>query len=189
MCNFIHSNQSCARQGFSLVEILVVIAIIGLLLSVAVSRYQRSVGIALDSERQQTTQQLAQVLKVYQTVVGALPVCPGGATLSKNGDVVSVTASGVCPDASAIETFLQDNLKADVADPLNDPNRYFYFYDSNLSCGSESYAVVFSHMEYTANSNASDVCPQTNQTDGSYSGYDTGDPSKPYVVLIGAARS
>jgi prepilin-type N-terminal cleavage/methylation domain-containing protein len=73
-----HRALPISRQAFTLVELLIVIAIIGLLSTVAVVALSQSGVRARNQQRKANLIQISKALELYYSFNGAYPVCGGG---------------------------------------------------------------------------------------------------------------
>jgi prepilin-type N-terminal cleavage/methylation domain-containing protein len=126
-----------SKKGFTLVELLVVISIIGLLSTIAVVSLGGSRAKARDAKRLADMRQLMTALNLYQEVNGCLPItnastCPGNGGYSEwNAGAWDYSSQG------GFMTFLvSSGLMAKVpVDPINNmtgdgspAGSYGYFY-------------------------------------------------------------
>ncbi len=110
------------RRGFTLVELLVVMAIIGVLAALGVGNYVSTQAKARDSQRKQDLRQLSNALELYLGDYGRYPFDSGGRIAG-----CPSTTSTPCSWGSG--TFTDGNtvyMKTVTADPSSS---YFYVYE------------------------------------------------------------
>jgi|SRR3989344_2053368 len=61
------------RRGFTLIEIIIVMGILGLLLTMGLASYQASQRAARDSRRKVDLEIIAQALEIYKSDIGQYP--------------------------------------------------------------------------------------------------------------------
>jgi general secretion pathway protein G len=133
--------------GFTIIELLVVISIIGVLTAIIVANLSDARASARDKQRLAEIEQLSLALDVYKQAYGQYPA---------EGD----DANGVVGEGSGVDSLLTPFMSKVPHDPLGpDNDDYSYYYDGDHDCGGSSDAVVFAQtMEKSANANWSDVC-------------------------------
>lgn len=114
MKNFYYSRVLVLRKGFTIIELLVVLAIAALLLSGVLVLFQGARAKGRDATREQDIKTIQNALAIYATQAGRYPAYDGFLTGS---DVVSTTL---------VQT---DALPQMPRDPLNQGN-YRYAYTS-----------------------------------------------------------
>ena len=115
-----HKKQDKISSGFTLVEMLVVIAIVGILLAISLVSYAGSRKMARDSKRKADIESVRSALEVFRTDCHTYP-----STLTFDG---TAQILGLAPDCLN-NVYLEDT----PADPLHaaSPNPTFdYFYQS-----------------------------------------------------------
>lgn len=123
-------------SGFTLVEILAVIAIIGLLASVVLFSMQGAREKANDTQRKSDIDQLRIALRIYRDAEGAMPT----------GDL----------DQADLNTLLAPYLSGDVKDPLT-TSGYGYEYSESSKCGGGK-RIIYAKSTQTNMGNWSSVC-------------------------------
>jgi general secretion pathway protein G len=88
---WLHGQQKADDEGFTLLEILVVIAILGLLIGLVAPAALRQLGGARVSVAHQSIERLASVLDLYKLDVGSYPTTEQGlqALIERPADVAS----------------------------------------------------------------------------------------------------
>jgi type II secretion system protein G len=104
------------RTGFTIVELIVVIAVIGILAGIMLVSYAASENRARDASRQSSMKEIRAALEAYRAENGTYPNEAGASWEQSNTDPVN---------------FL-DDLKPYMGvvpvDPVNDASNYFYYY-------------------------------------------------------------
>lgn len=127
-------------RGFTLVELIVVIAIIGMLFSVVVALFSGAQRDAKDKRRVADLQQLQKALELYHVDHQGFPKESEGA----NGN----TATN-----ATFKNIMAEYLRGTPTDPINN-DTFFYYYDGAHQCGDREYAVIFARqMEDPGNAN------------------------------------
>ncbi|MEI8009002.1 MAG: prepilin-type N-terminal cleavage/methylation domain-containing protein [bacterium] len=79
-----------AKKGFTLIEMLIVIVIIGILAAALIPRLASARGRANDVARKADLAQVATALVSYQIDRGQFPACTNGCALSQiSGDLIT----------------------------------------------------------------------------------------------------
>lgn len=123
-----HSNS----EGFTIVELLVVLAIIGLLLAVVMASFSAAKAKGRDVERETEIQRLAVELRVFAEKHGRYPAVADGSCDAET----SFTANG-CLSVLVDEGFLT-SLPEDPLDESytgNPESDHLYFYDNECDGG------------------------------------------------------
>ena len=105
------------QKGFTLIELMVVIAIIGLLASVVLAALASSRTSARDASRVQAVKELQKALELYRNAnngnypcATAMPACAGNAAAG-----VAINASTSNPAKTAIAAFFQPQAETAIA--------------------------------------------------------------------------
>lgn len=106
----------CKKSGFTLIEILVVISIIGILLSLSFSALYSSRASARDLQRKGDLERIRSALEIYRADCGSYPL----ADLSYNSPLLGTGAVN-CPTTNVYMSKLP-------SDPLNATKGYQYRY-------------------------------------------------------------
>jgi len=130
------------RQGFTLVELLVVIGIIGLLAGVVLASLSSAREGARDKKRVTDLGQIQLAIKLYSEANGEFPCqTDSNCSVSQGG-----SANGRVGTGGTIDTLLQPYLPSVPGDPKGpDDSTFNYYYDGRHACGGVSYpvAIVF----------------------------------------------
>lgn len=166
------------HRGFTLMEMLVVIGIIGVLSSIVLVSVSNARKDARDNMRVTTLDQLSLMMRLYVEEYGSDIDCPDGIQLKEGGVPVKsgVIGDGTCADGTQILDFLRKNMGELPEDPLGDNTDHFYYYDAhNCYSGSKANMVFASEMEHIQ-SNVLEVCDFKSGTDGKY--------TEPYIRTL-----
>jgi len=171
-------------RGLTLVELLVVVAIISILATIVVASFADIRANARDTKRMSDIDQIGLALRLYGQEKGGLPDCFNGRVLESGRG--AMYANEGCAEAAAIESYLVDYFGEMPVDPLGPgSDDYFYYYDSAHGCfSSGSVAMVFAVNMETKPSNGATSCEVVSGNDGGYIRTNTIDPSQPYVYLL-----
>lgn len=111
-----------SRQGFSLVELLVVTTIIAVILSAVVVSFQRANQSARDAKRKSDITELKGILENYRLETGAYPDTVTG---------LSGTAYDESSDGTFIEVLSPVYKSRPYSDPLPAQGNYYYRYQKH----------------------------------------------------------
>lgn len=134
------------KSGFTLMELLVVVAIIGLISSVAFVSMQRARAEARDTKRLADIDAVHNALELYYNDYGVYP----NSSICNNLSAVSACNSNFMPN-TWIADLVPKYMKTLPIDPLNridneTGNHYFYIYtrwESDLEEASQKYFLVY----------------------------------------------
>jgi len=129
-------------NGFTLLEIMVVVGIIGLLSAVVIGSLNTSRAKARDSQRLSDLKQIQFAIGIYLEEYGVFPT--GG------GKIGEGTAN--------INTAIDDYLPSVPNDPLTPDSNYYYQYEPSLTCNGKDEVVIYANMEGGNNGNGTIVC-------------------------------
>ena len=183
------------KKGFTLVELLIVVAVIAILASLILANYFEARKQARDERRVIDIEQLQLALRLYVEQYGQQIDCEGGVIFDgvSSNTRINTKSVNTCVDATNILNFIAKNMKDIPQDPLGPgSNDYYYYFDNNHTCNGVAVPIIFAVNLESKLSNHVQVCPQigTGNNDGGYS-FTTGsfmngtkNPSQPYVKLI-----
>jgi type II secretion system protein G len=112
--------RSRSRRGFSLIELVIVIAILGILAGVVTPRVSQRVAAARDARRLQDVQAIRDAVEQYYLDTGSYPAATSNATfggwdVSHDGGFVDVLVRG-------------GYLRNAAVDPVNDDTYHYRYY-------------------------------------------------------------
>lgn len=164
--NQLRMNQKRMNQGFTLIEILVVMVIIGVIAVLGISNFQSSQLKARDTARKSDLRQITTALEAYYNDYGSYP-------LDINGEIAGCVGGTAC---SWGQPFVDDNgTTYMVALPIESRDNSSYYYSSIDGRSFQLYARFENTLDQLVPKNGSDV-PQV------YSGTDCGDLTCNYGV-------
>ena len=126
-------------NGFTIVELLIVIVVIGILAAISIVAYNNVAAKARDSQRVQDIKTIAKALEMYYIDNGEFPSSAAGSTSINSSWAASADASWQ-NNSSQLEGYIGGSLPAD---PVNSgggigSTTYGYAYYSNPSTTSTS---------------------------------------------------
>lgn len=143
-----------ATRGFTMVELLVVISIVGILASIVYASFGNSRAIARDEIRKTDLKSLQLALNLYKAQNGSFP--PAGCVTGNNTLTPASTTS--CVGGQYIQNLVPDYIPALPRDPRTNTNLYRYIHDS----GTDSYKIINENVEVKTITNINDEfarCP------------------------------
>lgn len=192
---FTEHNTAKFKAGFSLIEMLVVVTIIGILATVALFAYDDYITEARDAQRIEDLKNISSALSLAMLERGSPFECLHGIKIEP-GYEVGVDATGTsCNDAGEIQAAIAEYFGSIPHDPLGPgDDRFFYYFDGNHSCDPQRRAdlMIFAAMEEQSNSNREEQCgmvgtdPATSGNNDGFYNYnsDVGRENYPYVIRI-----
>jgi type II secretion system protein G len=152
-------SQTKCQGGFTLIEILIVMVIIGILAAIGIGSFQSSQIKARDASRKSDLQQIGKALEAYYNDKGEYPSGAGG-------DVYGCISEAVCTWGEAFED--ESGTIYMVILP-NDPKPTYrnYYYDSD-----GSYYQIYARLE---NDLDRDLSRDVSENPLEYSGVACGD--------------
>ena len=118
------------KNGFTLVELLIVIAILALIAGVTIVLVINSLKDSRDSTRIQEVEAIAEALNYYALDNGSFPCEADG-------------YNGMIGVGGTIDTLLEDYMPSVPADPTHDGSDYFYYFDAYHGCNGGPEIDVF----------------------------------------------
>lgn len=119
------------RKGFTLVELIVVIAIIGLLATVGISSYTNILREARDTKREADLTELKKIIFGYHTFTGSYPSGPVDASASL---CCETTGDSFANPTNWIQGLVPTYAESLPVDPLNTAT-YQYSYQETKGGG------------------------------------------------------
>lgn len=116
------------QRGFTIVELLIVIVIIGILASITIVAYNGIQGRARDSARVSDINAIRKALEVYKSFNGEYP------------DENSASWENSYTDPQNFMAALKPYLGKTPVDPINNTTHYYYYY--RYPAGSSSWGVT-----------------------------------------------
>lgn len=121
------TTASSQQKGFTIVELLIVIVVIGILAAITIVAYNGIQQRARDSERSQELNTIQKALELYQADKGGYPLC--GATSGPN--LTPVLTSGTV-SACLTDELVPAYISAVPSDPTNS-GAFQYWYGSGYT--------------------------------------------------------
>ncbi len=124
------------RNGFTIIELLVVVAIIAMLASAALALFSQVRVKARDATREQNTKTLQTALNLYATNSRKYPASSVLGTCTPSADCSTISSCGepITNTSQAGSLLVQDgSLPSIPADPINQGNYKFYYSSDSLS--------------------------------------------------------
>lgn len=145
-----HMKRTQIAGGFTLVEVLVVLAIVGMLLAVIYVNFGEARANARDKQRTAEIEQIALALEVYKQAYGAYP-----------------TNTGVVGEGNDIDDALDPFMGTVPHDPLGPgDDDYSYIYDDEFDCdGTDSVIIYAEEMEQDGSKNGASICDDSDIDD------------------------
>jgi general secretion pathway protein G len=112
-----------AEKGFTLIEMMIVVAIIAILVAVLVPNFMRARAQAQTAACEANLKEIATALELYQTDHEAYPDTPGAT------------------NATATDTNLGQYLRQTPIDPVN-PAGFYQYQVANYNSGNASYTII-----------------------------------------------
>lgn len=140
-------------QGFTLVELLVVITIIGVLATLIIANFSTARARARDARRKNDLQQIKTALRLYYNDFQRYP--QASSEQIRGCGSTTYASQTACNWGSAFSTSAQEYMKQIPTDPLNNSSQgYVYSY---ASTGADSFTIT-ARLE-----NASDADSEASQ--------------------------
>jgi len=132
------------QKGFTLIELMIVVAIIGILAAVAIPAYQDYTARAQASEAVSLLGGLKTPIVEYAQVNGTAPTMSQLGNVNRSGKYVSSIAVSTGPNPASQATVYQATFKAaDVNQNLANGTVNLQFQDGEFTCSGGSVADEF----------------------------------------------
>lgn len=159
------------KSGFTLVELLVVVLIIGILATISIASYSAMQARGRDSRRTTDVANLTKALELYYDDTGAFPV-PGNAGSSLGNNWYSTNGTNWQAFGTLLTTTNSSGLQAIDAMPIDPQNKGYvgevpttgksgYAYYTGTECGAPGqwYAIVYRLEAGTKTKGSDGPCP------------------------------
>ncbi|MDB5165290.1 MAG: gspG [Candidatus Saccharibacteria bacterium] len=154
--------QSDKQSGFTIVELLIVIVVIGILAAIVIVAYNGIQGRARDSRRTNDAASIIKALELYRIDYGQYPASNGSSTPGVNvppgyPGVSSLYSYSYATDSSWLYYLVAAGyLKTAPKDPVNSPTQYYIYRAFNTGIGVECPDPAYA-LRMTAYDLAADV--------------------------------
>lgn len=145
------------QSGFTIVELLIVIVVVGILAAISIAAYTGTQQRARDSARTTAVRQIQRALELYRVEHGRYPPQVAIATNAPPG-FTGIWGTGYQYSVDTRDNWLQSLVSAGFAssipkDPMNDNDHYFAYYASNSIgvCREPMYMLAVIGYERTEN--------------------------------------
>src|SRR5665647_197053 len=108
------------QRGFTIVELLIVIVVIGILAAITIVAYSNIQGRARDAKRQTDLSAIQQGLELYYVDNGGYPNCSGGTNLPGGAAPYGTVAA-------CLATLTPKYLSATLKDPINSGSSQYWY--------------------------------------------------------------
>lgn len=146
------------NSGFTIVELLVVIVVIGILAAISIVSYSGITARARDTQRQSDLSHIQEALELFKIDKGGYPMCgSSGVFVAGSGN------NSVCTVTGITQLYTGGYLPSNLKDPQNS-GAYQYQYAVGFRAASYGYCGMDGSMNYIlgakleASSNATYTC-------------------------------
>src|SRR5579884_2484253 len=144
-------NQNLDRKGFTLIELMVVIAIIAILATVGFVSFTHAQISARDSKRKQDLRSLKVALELYYEKNHRYPSSPSsGAVEQSTGSAPWLTDNGPKGDGNNNVAFDQTYINTIPVDPINNSSFLYQYYSGPAqwgTCAPNQYYFLQANLE------------------------------------------
>lgn len=134
------------NQGFTLIELIVVIAVIGIISTIGVSSFTNYLKIARDEVKKDEVYDVIKALQSYQALYASIPRDSGGSLVGL-GVRCGTTACASCAGQSEFNNEMQILVSAGFLEKA--PSSNFCWFD--YSSSSPPYIRIWSNLEINPN--------------------------------------